>query len=49
MSSIGILIVLVAIFLIFNADKLAWVFLGQLQLNTAGFETNTHHTHPAKG
>lgn len=38
MSSTGILIVFIAIFLILNADKLAWVFLGHLKLNTAGFE-----------
>lgn len=38
MSATGILIILVAIFIIANADKLAWVFVGAMKLNTKGFE-----------
>lgn len=38
MSSIGILFLIVAVFVILNADKLAWVLMGHYRLNTKGFE-----------
>lgn len=37
MSATGILILIIAVWIVLNADKLAWVFLGQLQLNTTNF------------
>lgn len=49
MSATGILILIIAVWVILNSDKLAWVFLGQLQLNTTGFQTDTHlPTNPPK-
>lgn len=44
MSATGILIVILAIWILLNADKLAWVFMGQLKLNKAGVEGQPHVT-----
>lgn len=38
MSSLGVLIVILAVFLLLNADKLAWVLMGHLKLNTQGYD-----------
>lgn len=48
MSSTGILIVIVGIFIIFNFDNLAHVLMGDYQLNVTGFADTTHHTNPGK-
>jgi hypothetical protein len=39
MSSLGIIMILVAIFIIVNLDKLAWVMAGIYKFNTKGYES----------
>jgi hypothetical protein len=34
MSAFGLLIIIIGIWIILNADKLGWVMLGQISLNT---------------
>jgi hypothetical protein len=37
MSATGILIIIIAIFIILNANKLGWIMMGRMKLNTEGY------------
>jgi hypothetical protein len=44
MSAIGILIIIVAVFLLFNAYNLASVFQGNFKLNALGYDIDNPNT-----